>query len=76
MERIEYLRLHFIQAAKAIQAGVNLAGYFVWSFMDNFEWARGYRMRFGLVHVDFETLARRLKHSAVWYQNVIENHGL
>jgi len=76
MERIEYLRLHFIQAAKAIQAGVNLAGYFVWSFMDNFEWARGYRMRFGLVHVDFETLERRLKHSAVWYQNVIENHGL
>ncbi len=75
-ERTEYLQLHFIQAAKAIQAGVNLAGYFVWSFLDNFEWARGYRMRFGIVHVDFETLERRLKGSALWYREVIKNHGL
>lgn len=75
-ERTEYLRLHFIQAAKAIQAGVNLAGYFVWSFLDNFEWARGYRMRFGIVHVDFDTLHRRLKHSALWYRDVIKQHGL
>ena len=75
-DRTEYLRLHFIQAARAIQAGVNLGGYFVWSFLDNFEWARGYRMRFGIVHVDFDTLERRLKNSALWYRQVIENHGL
>ena len=75
-ERTEYLRLHFIQAAKAIQAGVNLAGYFVWSFLDNLEWARGYRMLFGIVHVDFDTLERRLKNSAFWYKGVIEKHGL
>lgn len=75
-QRKEFLRLHFIQAAKAIQAGVNLAGYFVWSLMDNFEWARGYRMRFGIIHVDFETLERRLKHSALWYREIINHHGL
>jgi beta-glucosidase len=75
-QRKEYLKLHFIQAAKAIQAGVNLAGYFVWSLMDNFEWARGYRMRFGIIHVDFENLKRRLKDSAIWYSDVIKNHGL
>jgi beta-glucosidase len=75
-ERRKYLELHFIQAARAMQAGVNLGGYFVWSLLDNFEWAFGYRMRFGIIHVDFETQQRTLKDSAQWYAKVIANNGL
>ena len=69
--RIKYLRLHFDAAYRALQNGVPLAGYFIWSLLDNFEWARGYRQRFGLVWVDFETQERIPKDSADWYHNVI-----
>ena len=62
-ERIAYLDAHFSQALDAIQDGVPLTGYFVWSLMDNFEWALGYDKRFGVIHVDFETLARTPKAS-------------
>jgi beta-glucosidase len=65
--RIDYLRDHLGAAESAIAAGTDLRGYFVWTFMDNFEWALGYRPRFGLVYVDFETLARTPKDSARWY---------
>ena len=58
---------HLRAANDAIQRGVDLRGYFVWSFLDNFEWAEGYTRRFGLVHVDFDTLARTPKASAHWY---------
>jgi beta-glucosidase len=62
-QRIAYLAAHFDAARDAIAAGVPLRGYFVWSLMDNFEWALGYDKRFGIVHVDFDTLARTPKSS-------------
>ncbi len=62
-ERIAFLDDHFKQALRAIEQGVPLKGYFIWSFLDNFEWALGYDKRFGLVHVDFETLERTPKTS-------------
>jgi beta-glucosidase len=67
--------LHLTQAIKAIQAGVNLKGYFVWSLMDNFEWDKGYAMRFGITYIDFVSLKRTLKASAKWYSQVIGNNG-
>jgi beta-glucosidase len=69
--RLNYIQEHFKSAAKAIEHGVPLAGYYIWSLMDNFEWAHGYDKRFGLIHVDFETLDRALKDSALWYQKFL-----
>jgi beta-glucosidase len=69
--RTRYLAAHFEAAEQAIQAGIPLAGYFVWSLMDNFEWGHGYSQRFGLVWVDFKTKQRILKDSALWYKKVI-----
>lgn len=69
--RLEYLRQHVIRAHKAIQDGVPLKGYFVWSLMDNFEWTYGYSKRFGIVYVDYATQQRIWKDSARWYQQVI-----
>ena len=74
--RVRYLREHFRVAHLAIQAGIPLAGYFVWSLFDNFEWAFGYSQRFGIVWVDYETQQRILKDSAIWYQKVIQLNGL
>jgi beta-glucosidase len=62
-DRIAYLDAHIAKAREAIDAGVPLAGYFCWSLLDNYEWALGYEKRFGLVHVDFDTLARTPKAS-------------
>jgi beta-glucosidase len=73
--RLAYLRDHLSAAYRAIQNGVPLAGYFAWSFMDNFEWARGYTQRFGLVWVDYETQHRIPKESAHWYQETIARNG-
>jgi len=73
--RLRYLRDHLAQVRRAIQAGVPLKGYFHWTLMDNFEWAFGYRMRFGLVYVDFNTQARTIKDSGRWYRNVIQDNG-
>ncbi|MBO2446970.1 beta-glucosidase [Actinomadura barringtoniae] len=70
--RIEYLDGHLRSLRAAIDAGVDVRGYFVWSLMDNFEWAEGYRQRFGLVHVDYDTLARTPKDSFGWYRDVIK----
>ncbi len=74
-DRIDYLRLHFAAAARAMQAGVPLAGYLIWSLMDNFEWAFGYSKRFGLVYVDYQTQARTPKASATWLTQVIRDGG-
>lgn len=73
--RTAYLRAHFRAAHRAIQDGVDLRGYFVWSLMDNFEWALGYSRRFGIVYVDYETLERISKDSARWYHDVIGENG-
>lgn len=70
-ERIDYFAAHFRAAARAINEGVPLEAYIVWSLMDNFEWADGYRLRFGLIHVDYATQARVLKSSAHWLARVI-----
>ncbi|MGB9877293.1 MAG: GH1 family beta-glucosidase [bacterium] len=75
-KRIEYLREHFIQAHRAIQDGARLCGYFVWSLMDNFEWAHGFTKRFGIVYTDYATQKRIKKDSALWYKKVIEENGL
>jgi beta-glucosidase len=74
--RINFLRAHFLAVHDAIQKGVNLQGYYVWSFMDNFEWAQGFTPRFGLVRVDYKTGNRIPKQSAYWYQNVMEQNGV
>jgi beta-glucosidase len=72
--RLEYLREHFIQTQLAIQAGVDVRGYFVWSLIDNFEWAHGVSKRFGLIHVDYETQKRTVKDSGHWYAQVIASN--
>ena len=74
--RIEYLDQHLRALRDAIDAGVDVRGYFLWSLMDNFEWALGFDKRFGLVHVDFDTLERTPRDSAHWYHDVISRHGL
>ena len=71
--RIDYLSSHIEAAHKACQRGVNLRGYYVWSLMDNFEWAQGFSKRFGLVHVDFPTQQRTYKCSALWYRDLIRS---
>jgi beta-glucosidase len=74
--RTRFIRDHLVAAHRAIDAGVRLQGYFHWSLLDNFEWAEGYRARFGLVHVDFDTQKRTIKDSARYYASVIEANGL
>ncbi len=75
-DRIAYLDGHLRAVHEAIARGVDLRGYLVWSLLDNFEWAEGYRKRFGIVHVDYLTQRRTPKSSARWYQEVISRNGL
>jgi beta-glucosidase len=75
-ERVSYLDAHFRAAHDAMQQGVDLRGYLVWSLLDNFEWAEGYSKRFGMVFVDYGTQRRIPKASARWYREVIERNGL
>jgi len=75
-DRVNYLRAYIHAAHQAMQAGVDLRGYFAWSLMDNFEWAWGYSRRFGLVRVDYRTQRRFLKQSALWYSQVIAANGI
>jgi len=74
--RIRFIREHLLAVHDALQAGARVEGYYVWSLMDNFEWAMGYRPRFGLVRVDYDTLERIPKQSAGWYRDVIAQNGL
>ena len=73
--RVDYLRKHLAAVHRAIEAGVNLKGYYAWSLMDNLEWSLGYAKRFGLYHVDFATQKRTPKRSAKFYARVIDSHG-
>lgn len=72
--RVDYLRGHVASLAEAIEQGVPLRGYFVWSLMDNFEWAEGYSKRFGIIYVDYATQARILKESGYWYSDLLAAH--
>jgi beta-glucosidase len=74
-DRIDYLNGYIDAVAQANQNGANVAGYFAWSFMDNYEWAEGYSKRFGIVYVDYASQTRIPKASAYWYQNLINQHG-
>jgi beta-glucosidase len=74
--RLNYLREHFIQTRLAMQDGVDVRGYFVWSLLDNFEWGHGYSKRFGLIRVNYETQQRIIKDSGAWYADVIRNNAV
>ncbi|MEV7178624.1 GH1 family beta-glucosidase [Kitasatospora sp. NPDC093679] len=79
-ERAAYVKGHLGAVSDAIAAGADVRGYFLWSLMDNFEWAYGYEKRFGIVHVDYDTLVRTPKTSARWYSEAIRtgrlDHGI
>ena len=70
-ERQAYLDEHLAAVGRAVDDGVPVRGYFVWSLLDNFEWAEGYWKRFGIVYVDFPTLERVPKGSYYWYRDFI-----
>ncbi len=74
-ERSTFLREHFLAAREALAQGVPLRGYFVWSFMDNFEWQDGYTRRFGMVYIDYPTQRRILKESAYLFTETVANNG-
>lgn len=73
--RLDYIESHLGDLADAMDAGIPVKGYFAWSLMDNFEWAFGYAMRFGLVHVDYETQVRTIKKSGDWYKQLAIAHA-
>ncbi len=75
-DRIDYVRRHLAACREAIDAGVDLQGYFVWSLMDNFEWSWGYDRRFGIVRVDYDTQERTPKDSARWFAEVARTGAL
>jgi beta-glucosidase len=76
VDRVAFLRDHFAAAHRAIQDGVPLESYHVWSLLDNFEWDQGYAQRWGIVYVDYATQTRTPKRSAHWYRNVIARNGI
>ncbi|MBF4487329.1 GH1 family beta-glucosidase [Flavobacterium sp. CSZ] len=71
IKRTHYIQDHLEQILKARKDGLNVEGYFVWSLTDNFEWAEGYNARFGLIHVDFDTQQRTIKHSGLWFKDFL-----
>lgn len=75
-KRVDFYQGYLTSCKEAIEEGVNLKGYFAWSFMDNFEWASGYEKRFGLHYVDFETLERFPKKSALWFKEAIKKNSV
>jgi beta-glucosidase len=74
-DRVNFLRGHFTEAFHALEEGAKLDGYYVWSLLDNFEWAQGYNKRFGIIRVDYQTFERTWKKSAHWYREVIKQNG-
>lgn len=73
--RINYLQQHIAELKRVKDEGINVKGYFVWSFIDNFEWSEGYHPRFGIVYVDFKTQKRVIKDSGYWYQQFLKDHA-
>jgi beta-glucosidase len=74
--RLDFLRQHFAQVRLAMQDGVDVRGFFVWSLLDNFEWGHGYTKRFGLIHMDYETQKRTIKDSGEWFSRVISSNSI
>jgi beta-glucosidase len=74
-QRIDYMHRSLLELRRAIQDGVPVLGYMAWSMLDNFEWADGYKQRFGLVYVDYQSLKRIPKDSFSWYRDVVRSHG-
>ena len=74
--RIAYLRDYLTALHEALHDGVDVRGYFVWSLLDNFEWAFGYGKRFGVIYVDYPTQRRVIKDSGYWYAQVIARNGI
>jgi beta-glucosidase len=74
-QRIDFLHRYLLELRRAATDGVEVNGYFQWSAMDNLEWNEGYRERFGLIHIDYQTHKRTLKNSAYWYRDVIASNG-
>jgi beta-glucosidase len=75
-DRVDYLHRHIDAVGKAMDAGADVRGYFVWSLLDNFEWSWGYDRRFGIIRVDYDTLARTWKDSAHWYKSLAATNTL
>ena len=73
--RIDFLQRYLMELEKASEDGADIRGFFLWSLMDNFEWAQGYNERFGIVHVNFQTQERIVKDSGYWYKEWIEEHS-
>lgn len=73
--RIDYLKRYISKVKEAISDGIDIRGYFVWSLMDNFEWASGYSKRFGLIHIDYETQKRTPKDSYYWYRDFLNGQN-
>jgi beta-glucosidase len=73
--RIDFTRRYLLELERAVDEGIPVQGYFHWSFIDNFEWAEGYKQRFGLIHCDYATGTRTPKDSAAWYAEVIKTNG-
>ena len=74
-QRVAYLRGHVEAVERAVEDGVDVRGYYVWSLLDNFEWEHGYDRRFGIVAVNFDNLKRTPKRSALWYRDLIARHS-
>jgi beta-glucosidase len=75
-DRIDYVHRHLAAVHAAIEAGADVRGSYLWSFLDNFEWAWGYSKRFGIVYVDYASLARIPKASARWYADIISQNSI
>ena len=74
--RIDYIKRHIKAMHKCIENGIEIKGYYVWSAIDILSWTNGYTKRYGLIHVDFDSLERKIKKSGKWYKKVTENNGL
>lgn len=74
-QRIDYIHRYLLSLRRALEEGISVEGYLYWSIMDNFEWLKGYDLRFGLVYIDYPTQKRTLKDSAFYYRSVIESNG-
>lgn len=75
LDRLDYYKQYLEACNRAIADGIKLKGYFAWSLFDNFEWASGYSVRFGINYIDYKTLKRIPKASALWFKKIIKNNG-